>query len=61
MNDLNLIQLAAKDALVYKYRYQILSWSAQAWTKAVNDMMCQILDLDLDTQFEILSRYRKIS
>lgn len=59
MNDLNVIQLAAKDSLVWQYGRAILTFTAERWTEMVNDRMCAFLDLDLEKQFEIINSYRR--
>jgi hypothetical protein len=61
VNDLNLIQLAAKDYIVKMYGHFVLGLSTENWTKMVNDRMCAILDMTMDDQFEIINLYRNQS
>jgi hypothetical protein len=61
MNDLNVIQLAAKDSLVRQYGSTLLALTAERWTEMVNDRMCAFLDLTEERQWEIIESYRRPS
>lgn len=59
MNELSIVQLAAKDAVVRKFKWSVLDWSSEKWSRAITENMDYILQLPDDKYQEILNLYRR--
>lgn len=58
MNNNEILQLAAKDMLVRQFGITLVAWSLATWEKMVADTVEMISNLNTDTFFEILNRYK---